>query len=199
MQHLNLYSQLDRTVEPPFSFRHMVVAVAAVFVVMLVVIAWLAIDKNSQSSQLKPLLQQQHLVSEELEQLRAQKTRLERDNTIDTKIAALNSDVLFRRRLLETLDPVSVDLDNGFSEHLKGLARQSVDGLWLTGILLQEGGLHLSLAGRVKSPELVPRFLKNLAAEPVYQGHHFRVFKINSPDDSSDILDFEIRAQDVDK
>lgn len=199
MQHLNLYSQLDHIVEPPFSFRQMILAVVFIFTIMLVVSAWLAVGKSSQSAQLQPLLQQQQLVSDELEQLRAQKSRMEKDNTIDQKIAALNNDVLFRRRLLETLDPVSTNPDSGFSEHLQGLARQSVDGVWFTNIFLQEGGLLLSLSGRAKSPELVPQFLKKLAAEPIYQGHRFQIFKINSPEDSVNIWDFEIKAQDFEK
>ncbi|MEH6557949.1 MAG: PilN domain-containing protein [Oceanicoccus sp.] len=199
MQHLNLYSQLDHTVEPPFSFRQMILAVIIIFIVMLVLSAWLAAEKSSQSAQLEPLLLQQQLVNDELEQLRAQKNRMEKDNTIDRKIAALNTDVLFRRRLLETLDPVSADLDNGFSDHLQGLARQSVDGVWFTNIFLQEGGLLLSLSGRTTSPELVPQFLKRLAAEPIYQGHRFRIFKIHSSDDNANIWDFEIKAQDFEK
>jgi MSHA biogenesis protein MshI len=177
----------------------MILAVVFIFTIMLVVSAWLAVGKSSQSAQLQPLLQQQQLVSDELEQLRAQKSRMEKDNTIDQKIAALNNDVLFRRRLLETLDPVSTNPDSGFSEHLQGLARQSVDGVWFTNIFLQEGGLLLSLSGRAKSPELVPQFLKKLAAEPIYQGHRFQIFKINSPEDNVNIWDFEIKAQDFEK
>jgi hypothetical protein len=199
VQHLNLYTQLDRPVEPPYSFRQMIAIVAIIFIVMLVATVWVTVDKNSQSSLLKPLLQQEQLLSGELEQLRAEMTRSKNDKTLDNSIAELNNDVLFRRRLLEELDPAGADLGEGFSEHLQGLARQSVDGLWLTNILLQEGGLYLSLSGRATSPELVPRFLKNLAEEPIYQGHSFRIFKINSPDDGGKILDFEIKARGLDE
>lgn len=199
MQHLNLYSQLDHIVEPPYSSRHLILSVVAVFVVILLAAAWLAVDSSAQSSRLEPLLSQQQAVSAELEVLRAQKTRLENDNSDDTRIAALKNDIQFRRQLLGTLEPDAIPAEDGFSEHLRGLARQSVEGMWFTGFSLQDGGGSLSLAGRANSPELVPRFLKKLASEPVYRGHHFRLFKMNAAETGGPLLEFEITAQDVEE
>lgn len=61
----------------------------------------------------------------------------------------------------------------GFSEYLRALARQSVNGLWLTNISIRDGGNRLFIGGKALRPELVPDYLKRLGKERVMQGQTF--------------------------
>jgi hypothetical protein len=58
----------------------------------------------------------------------------------------------------------------GYAEYFRALARQSVDGLWLTGVSIAGAGLDISVRGRAMDPALVPDFLGRLRKERVMQG-----------------------------
>ncbi len=197
MQHLNLYSQLARAVEPPFSARQQLWAMAAVVVVMVVMYSVLLVGERSLQEELEQLQQQQQSISVTLDELKARKARLEKDETLNNEIAMLRSDIKFRRQLLATIDPNTKVMENGFADHLGGLARQQIEGMWFTEIQLLEGGQQLALIGRTLAPEYVPRFLQKLATEEIFEGHQFRVFRMNIPAEQKHLLDFELRANEV--
>jgi hypothetical protein len=58
----------------------------------------------------------------------------------------------------------------GYAEYFRALARQSVDGLWLTGVSIAGAGLDIGVRGRAMDPALVPGFLGRLRNERVMQG-----------------------------
>lgn len=64
------------------------------------------------------------------------------------------------------------DLGNtqGYAEYFRALARQSVDGLWLTGVSIGGAGREIGVQGRALDPAMVPGFLGRLRKEPVMQG-----------------------------
>lgn len=69
----------------------------------------------------------------------------------------------------------------GFSSHFVALSRQTLAGLWLTGVSIRGDGSGLTLEGRSNNPELVPQYLTRLANEDVLAGTQFQVFQINRP------------------
>jgi hypothetical protein len=58
----------------------------------------------------------------------------------------------------------------GYAEYFRALARQNVDGLWLTGVSIAGAGLDLGVRGRALDPALVPGFLGRLRNERIMQG-----------------------------
>jgi hypothetical protein len=58
----------------------------------------------------------------------------------------------------------------GYAEYFRALARQGVDGLWLTGVSIAGAGLDIGVRGRAMDPALVPGYLGRLRKEPVMQG-----------------------------
>jgi hypothetical protein len=101
-------------------------------------------------------------------------------------------------RLLEELGRVQADLDAGaevlavlqggalgntagYSEYLRAFARQSFDGLWLTGFSITGAGHEVTLEGRALRAELVPDYLKRLNRESVMQGRAFADLSIQAP------------------
>ena len=192
-QHVNLCSQLDRVVEPPFSARQQVLLTAAVAFLMICIAALMWRANDELSTELAQLQTQQQQLAATLDGLRAEKAKRERETNVKDELTLLTEDIYFRRQLLASIDPS----DSGgqtFAEYLQGLARQHVDGLWFTDIHLLEGGQQLSLVGSTREPEYLPRYLQKLNAEKVFAGHQFRVFRMKAVDDGQDLLDFEVRA-----
>jgi hypothetical protein len=197
MQHLNLYSQVEQKVEPPFSARHQLVALAVLAAFMLLLYGWLSFDSRSLQKQYDELAQNQKIVSAELGQLEAKKIRLTNSSNVDEKISQLKANINFRRQLLSTVNTDSNIMESGFAAHLQGLARQHVEGMWFNEIHLQKSGKALSLSGKTLKPEYVPRYIQKLAQEEVFQGHRFRVFRMSMPEQEQHLLQFELRAAEV--
>jgi len=58
----------------------------------------------------------------------------------------------------------------GYAEYFRALARQNVDGLWLTGVSIAGAGLDIGVRGRAMDAALVPGYLGRLRNERVMQG-----------------------------
>jgi hypothetical protein len=70
---------------------------------------------------------------------------------------------------------------DGYSGYFKALARQKVDGLWLTGVSIVGAGNDIGVRGRALDAALVPGYLGNLAREGVMQGKSFTSLQISQP------------------
>ncbi len=197
MQHLNFYSQLDRRVEPPFAARLQLRLVAAVIVVMAAIYGVLLLGAGGTSAKLEALTAEQQALAGELNRLQAEKAQRENTPELDRAIAGLKREVQFRRRLMNTIRPGESAAGDGFAEHLAGLARQHIDGLWFTEIELRRGGEQMALLGQTRAPEYVPQYLQRLSRENVFAGHRFRVLRMHVPEERKDLHAFELRARDV--
>lgn len=89
----------------------------------------------------------------------------------DRKLAAMRhmSGALARGELGDT---------SGFAGYFKALARQSMQGLWLTGVTVDAGGAQIGIRGRALDPAMVPGYLNRLTNEPLMQGKSFASLQI---------------------
>ncbi len=68
---------------------------------------------------------------------------------------------------------------SAYSEYLRAFARQTVQGLWLTGIQIEEGGGQLNLSGRALQPDLVPALIARLKQESILRGRSLDALAIS--------------------
>lgn len=197
MQHLNLYSQIDRKIEPPFSARLQLKLVSLTLAVMVVIWLALLLGSGGIKNKLATLGSERQTVAAQLKQAQETKAKLENNPELDAELEQLKSDVNFRRRLLATIVPNGDQDSHGFAEHLSGLARQHIDGMWFTEIQLHQGGQQLALLGETKAPEYLPQYLQKLADEPVFEGHRFRVLRLSTTKQNQRVHSFELRAKEV--
>lgn len=197
MQHLNLYSQIDRKIEPPFSARQQLRLASLALAVMLVIWLSLAIAGGGMKDELAKLDSQRRAVAAQLAQAEETRQKLLNNPQLDAELERLKNEVNFRRRLLATIVPNGDPDHHGFAEHLSGLARQHIDGMWFTEIQLHQGGQQLALLGETRAPEYLPQYLQKLAHEPVFEGHRFRVLRLHTPKKNQRVHSFELRAKEV--
>lgn len=86
-----------------------------------------------------------------------------------------------QQQILQALDDGSIGNRQGFSEFLRGFARQVPQGLWLTGFTIGAGGADMEVRGRMLSPTLLPEYVRRLNAEAAFRGHSFAGLEIQSP------------------
>jgi Tfp pilus assembly protein PilN len=71
--------------------------------------------------------------------------------------------------------------NGGHARFLQALARQSVDGVWLTEVTVAGHGDDIALRGRTLDPELVADYLRRLGREEALQGVAFNQLSFQRP------------------
>lgn len=120
----------------------------------------------------------------QLKTLREQVTALGQQAANRKPDPALAREIEATRLLLaargEVLALLKKDLGPGatsYAEFLRGFARQSVPGLWLTGFALETAG-GLEIRGRTVDPALLPEYILRLNREPAFQGRAFAALNL---------------------
>lgn len=91
---------------------------------------------------------------------------------------------LLRRRgdIARLLESGAIGSTGGFSDYLRGFARQAPDGLWLTGFTIGAGGNDMEIRGSMLNPVALPDYIRRLGTEKSFQGRNFAALNMNRAD-----------------
>jgi hypothetical protein len=110
-------------------------------------------------------------------ELRDQTVRFAREFTSQGRSAALTDEIArveeqlrVRRALLATMQSGAGGGVQGYSPYLTALARQTMDGVWLTGVDIGGASGEVVLKGRVVDSTLVPAYIRRLREQPPFAG-----------------------------
>ncbi len=107
---------------------------------------------------------------------------------LETEIKKAEAQLKARQEMVETLKQGGViGGTEGYSEYMRAFARQSVNGLWLTGFKIVGAGTEMEITGRTLRPELVPIFVQRLSSEPVMKGRQFASLRISLPQQTTSV------------
>ena len=95
-----------------------------------------------------------------------------------------NAEGLLRRRgeIARLLESGAIGGSGGFSDYLRGFARQTPEGLWLTGFTIGAGGNDMEIRGSMLNPAALPDYIHRLGAEKAFQGRNFAALTMNRTD-----------------
>jgi len=82
----------------------------------------------------------------------------------------------------------------GYAEYFRALARQSTEGLWLTGVRIEGAGLDIGVRGRAMDPAMVPGFLGRLRNERVMQGKPVGSLQIGEAAAPAPYVEFSLQS-----
>lgn len=99
---------------------------------------------------------------------------------IELEIARLEQELELGREQIAAIEGGITGGTQGFSEYLGAFSRQSLNGLWLTGLEISARG-DITIRGRALAPGLVPDYLQRLNREQVLQGRHFASLEVRQP------------------
>jgi type IV pilus assembly PilN-like protein len=100
------------------------------------------------------------------------------DAQIDQDLRNTEAAIALRRAMLGEIKVGAVG-PSAYSEYLRAFARQTVQGLWLTGIQIGEGGGQLNLSGRALQADLVPVLIGRLRQESALKGRALEALAIS--------------------
>jgi len=95
---------------------------------------------------------------------------LDSGQSLDAELKSIKSRLAAQNEHIATLKGRNV---TGYSEYLRAFARQTVNGLWLKSININEDATQINITGSVLSPELLPAYILRLNQEPVMRGKSF--------------------------
>lgn len=179
-QQINLLNPIFR--KQRFSFT----SATAMLYGVAIAAALTALAAVYEDYRLRALQAQARTIEGTLKQVRAQHDKLtaeqaarKPDPQFAIRIAQLDTRLKNRQEIIEALQGGVVGATDGFSEYMRVLSRQSINGLWLTGFDIMAGGSELTLSGRALSADLVPAYLKRLNQEKPLQGRQFATMRID--------------------
>jgi Fimbrial assembly protein (PilN) len=196
MQHINFFKELEPAAEVPFSARQQSLLLAALLVILLMtyfVVLW---QQSALDETVTDVRADQQALTASIDILMARKKTQENNAVLLSEIAILESGVKFRRQLLVSINPKDQQGEKGFSVHLKGLARQQLEGVWFTHISLTHRGEQMALQGYTKKPEYLPRYLQKLSAEPIFEGQQFSVLRMAEAEKYRNAMRFDVRTRE---
>jgi len=147
-------------------------------------------------------IQQQELILQEskntLSKLTAEKTKIEasrkqKDAVLDKKITEKKQELSNKQKVLSILNQDEFGNADGFSALVGGLARQRLEGLWLTGLRFSSGGKDIFLKGITNKASLLPKYLQRLSAEKAFVGMTFKNLQMNRNKDKKQWLNFSLK------
>jgi len=114
--------------------------------------------------------QQVQAAQKRLEAAAAEFAPRAKDGRLEAELAGAQAEHDALQRVAGVIQRGDLGNTEGYAEYFRALARQSVEGLWLTGVTIGGAGVEIGVRGRALDPSLVPGYLARLRNERVLQG-----------------------------
>jgi len=194
-QQVNLYQPILRRERKIFSAVAML-QIAGLFVAGLMAIYGYGVWKSQAlEAEVARLEDQRQAATERVESLGERFPSRQRDPELEARRDRLAAEKERKQKAVQVLSKGRFGNTEGFAGELAALARNRLDGLWLTGLTLYEGGQEMTLRGTTQADYLVPRLLQALSDEAVFTGTEFREARLERDDERSWEVDFVLRTR----
>ena len=178
MRQINLFNPALLPKKHHFSSRTMLQAMLLIIVGTGLVL-WYG---NLRMGQLQKLVDTntKHLANlqTQLDKVNAEFAPKQKDPTLANEIKKAEQQWQNLQELQTWLQATTLGNAEGYAKPMAALARQSVDGLWLTGFDFGDAGQEISLRGRTVQAQLIPSYVQKLANEASFQGKAFAGLEI---------------------
>ncbi len=172
-QNINLYEAPRRKAGSPVTPRG-VAAASALLVAGLACVHWIDLQRSA-------------TLNDKLVRMRADRERLERQLTQlptqeshNARLQQDEQDVTALEQIAARLSAGALGSSGSFTEHLRALSRATTEGVWLTGIRIDNAGNRLSLEGRALDSARVPQLFTALRSEKLFEGMQFGALELKA-------------------
>ena len=180
-QQINLYNTAFEAQRALISLKGAVAGWAVIAALVVVFAGFQMISLRSVEQQERELARQVAAGQADAQRLGGEMASRRHDPRITEEVTRLEGEVSGRQEVMNILRSGGLGDTRGFSDHLKAFARQSFEGVWLTGLSIATAGRDVSIEGRALQAAYVPSYLKRLNGENAMQGHPFSELLIQEP------------------
>ena len=169
-QQINLFNPAFQQQTSLFSAPSMALACGALVLGLAAMGVWAELRVVQLQAEANTVSRQLEGAQKRLAAVSAEFTPRQKDPALAGQLAQAEQQHAALQHVAEVIQRGELGNTQGFAEYFRALARQSVDGLWLTGVSIGGAGREIGVQGRALDPAMVPGFLGRLRKEPVLQG-----------------------------
>ncbi|MEK6662858.1 MAG: PilN domain-containing protein [Pseudomonadota bacterium] len=178
-QQINLYNPLLLKQKKIFSARTMAQALGLIALGLAAVYGYARYQVASLQMETEQASKRQEAVQARLTRISQQFGPRQKSAELEASIKQAEAELLALAEVQAALKQGSLVSASGFSPYLKALARQAVEGVWLTGF--SASGSEMAISGRTLKPGLVPDYIHRLGGEQAMQGRKFAMLEMRQP------------------
>jgi len=197
LQQVNLYQDELKTQKLNYSALMLLQLSIILLVVFSAAAGFKAFQLQQHQSGLVEKQQKQKIAMANLQKLQAELSLRKKDKTLSRKLTEKTKELANKQKVLGILSQDEFGNTKGFIEHITGLARQRIDGLWLTQIRIAGGGTDVALHGTTSKPALLPKYLQRLSAEKAFAGTEFQSLLMQRQDKKKHWLNFSLQNKKI--
>lgn len=97
---------------------------------------------------------------------------------LEDELKKTEAQAVAQHELIDTLKSGAIGNTRGYSEYMRAFARQTINGLWLTGFDISGDAVQMSMRGGALNPELVPGYITRLSQEKIMRGKEFAALQM---------------------
>lgn len=192
-QQINLYQVQYRAKTRMFPAWFMLQATAAVIIGMMLMYAFAQQRIGGIEQELAIVARQESVALDRLENIGPLIKQVTGEKNWSEQLDDSLRMLAERQAVLNLIQGSTLGDTRGFSRHMRSLARQDIDGLWLTHIVLSALGDKTRLEGKAIRAELIPLYVQGLTSEAPFAEQRFQRFQIDNPvDDDETALRFSM-------
>lgn len=189
-QQINLYQPIFRTTRKIFS-AVTIAQTAGIFIIgLLLIYGYASWHVAALGNDIATLDAQRSAAMTQLRALSAQTVPAPRSRLVEDQLREAEIEVAQKERLLVAFKTRRFGETRGFSRHFSALARERLNGLWLTRVVIRDGGV--SLAGAAEAGELVPRYLARIGRDGAFAGTEFPYLQLTRGDERGAPVEFTV-------
>lgn len=180
-QQINLFNPIFLKKKKYFSANNMALALALVLGGSLAVVAYANVQVAQLRREAKTVTAQLASTQADLAKVNAQFATRQKSASLQEKSQKAAAELQSLQQVHDILKKGDFGDTRGYAEYLRAFARQSIDGLWLTGLSIQGAGKAIGIEGRALRPDLVPAYITRLGGEAVLKGKSFAALEMRVP------------------
>jgi len=180
-QQINLFNPAFLDKRGSLSLKRALMGWLAVALLSIAFAGYAGMRNRQLAQQEREVTDKVNAAQADIQRLAGQVAGRKQDPHIAAEIARLESEITGRDEVMAVLKGGALGDTTGFSEHLRAFARQSFEGVWLTGLQIAARGQDVAVEGRALRAEQVPSYLRRLNSESVMQGHPFSELMMQAP------------------
>lgn len=180
-QQINLFNPIFLKQKKYFSAVAMLQALAILLAGCGLMAVYAQYQVNSLSRESTGSTVQLQAMQNHFKQVMAEHAPKPKNQNLESQIQKTESEINSIKKVFDILQRGDIGNTDGYSDYFRAFARQSMDGVWLTGLNLSGAGNEVGLEGRTVEADLLPTYINRLKNEEIMRGKSFGTLEMKSP------------------
>lgn len=185
-QQINLFNPLFRKQKKYFSAVTMAQALLLILLGALLLYGYARYRMSTLNEQAEQTASTHKATQARLLEISAQFGSRQPSQLLSEEVARMEAKLQARQRVVGMLESGELGNRRGFSGFFRALARQTMNGVWITSFHVSGAENDMAISGRALQPELVPVYLTRLKTETILAGKSFSNMEMRLPEAEAD-------------